>query len=271
MPYNPTATFVANVLPVNNGELGNEDVFNRPVQNLDSRTLYLKQEVVANDADILALGNSLSALSLDFSNLVAEVGALTSDDIEWSGSNTIPAGGTVTEAVELAASLGGGGGGPAGALILRYGLTSLAGTVINHSIGSVEHAVSLILSTTGAITAAQAASIGELYVVRGVNEDTVYMTGSLDGQFFDYMASRNNGSGSVVFGSGTFNGLAGANVIHNLGTDVHKVSINISQDTAIAAADAAAVGAIYVVRGPDIDVVYNTGSNVTLGFDFIVS
>lgn len=264
MPYNPTATFVATIRTVINGEPGSADTFNRPTEDLDSRTLYLKAQRDAHASSIGSLQSAVTALQNYDANLSAEM-------IGWPGTDHISTGqaANVAEAIELAATLGGGGGGAN--VVIRTGVTSLSGATVVHNIGNIDHATAVTISTQAPITAEQAAGIGEFYVVRGANEDVVYTTGNVAGVMFDFIASENPGSGTVNSGSATFSASTGTVITHNIGNVNHRFVVSIS-DTSLQSADAvASVGAVYIVRGAMTDTVYNTGTNNTLKFDYIIS
>ena len=276
MSYNPTVTFVADILELANGEPGEADVFNRPIEQLDSRTLYLKQEIEANDGELAAIYSSLGTAISDIGILTSDISALSDDltnlsaeSIAWPGSATIPSASDLAAAVELAAQSGGGGGGTT--VTVRFGATTLAGTVITHNLGDTNHAVSIQLATIATMTPEQAANVGEFYVVRGANADTVYSTGGLEGILFDYTATPFATSGTILAGTATFGSLTGTLITHNLGNDVHSTQVLPSDTSAIAASDAANIGATYIVRGVNSDTIYNTGPNNTVPFTYIIS
>lgn len=271
MPYNPTATFVASVQVIIDGEQGDADVFNRPIENLDSRTLFLKsqQEGIRTDLDdhIVTFGNLVTA----HNNLASSVGELDAADISFDGTPTIPSATSVADAIEQAAQLGNGGGGAAGDVIIRYGSTLIAGTEITHNLGNSDHAATVTISTLGSMTVDQAANVGDLFIVKGANSDMVYMTGAEEGVLFDYLASENPGSGSILSGVGTFSSHAGTVITHNLGNANHRTVIQISDTSLPDVKDVAYVGGIYIVRGENADTVYNSGKNASLKFDYIIS
>jgi hypothetical protein len=59
MPYNPVATFVASIRILVDDELGSEENFGRPIEDLDSRTLYLNAAKPAAWSALSALVDSI--------------------------------------------------------------------------------------------------------------------------------------------------------------------------------------------------------------------
>ena len=270
MPYNPTATYVATVRIIANGEEGEADVFNRPTEDLDSRTAYLKAHMDTAEGTLGFQASAISDLQGDISALNDALANLDSDSIAWPGSATIPNAASLTAAVELAATLGGGGGG--GALTIRFGATAPGGTTIVHNLGDANHAVDVNLATISTLTSQEAAAVGDLYVVRGVNEDVVYNTGSATGVLFDYVAAPYAASGVVLAGTAVFAGVGSSTeIVHNLGNSTHAVALSICSASAITEEDAASIGAYHVIKGANSDFVYNSGLNNSTPFTYIIS
>lgn len=68
------------------------------------------------------------------------------------------------------------------------------------------------------------------------------------------------GSGTgISWGENTFSGMTGCIIQHDLGTHLHSTQITAGGDDAPTATGIAAIGGIYVTKGTNTDVVYNTG------------
>ena len=68
------------------------------------------------------------------------------------------------------------------------------------------------------------------------------------------------GSGTgISWGEDTFAGMTGRLIQHDLGTSLHSTQITAGGDDVPTATGIAAIGGIYVTKGPNTDIVYNTG------------
>lgn len=183
---------------------------------------------------------------------------------------------------------------------------STSGTSVTHNLGTVDHFLTVVPAGTSAFNEYEIASVGNVYIQLGLNDDTVWNTGGAmaDGIQFFWEASTSNTysvlatstqdlltlSGSlisyfesllvtvsgqvpivsvsgVVFGGGEFY-YGGSTITHNLGTIGHFVCVTPADIIDFDEITIASIGEVYVKKGTNQDVVYHTGGESVNGVKF---
>ena len=182
-----------------------------------------------------------------------------------------------------------------------YGYFSANGTSIYHGLGSMSHVTVVIPEDTSDYDRRDVASVGEIYVKVGENEDIIYNTGgprswdfpfrwfaTLSGSGDDYVSQSEmeelilTTSGDIVsqipvvssgnlMGNGVFS-LSGTTITHNLGDLDHYVSVTPAGSSIFNKRTVAAIGEIFVEKGTNQDTVWITGGPRAegMGFDWEV-
>jgi hypothetical protein len=183
---------------------------------------------------------------------------------------------------------------------------SVSGTSVTHNLGTADHYLSVIPAGTGSFNEYEIASVGNVYIQLGLNDDVVWNTGgemaegiqffweattastysilaastqdllTLSGSLLSYFESLvTTVSGQIptvslngnIFGSGSFY-YGGSTITHNLGTTSHYVSVTPADTMGFDELLIASIGEIYVQKGTDQDVVYHTGGDAVNGVKF---
>jgi hypothetical protein len=182
------------------------------------------------------------------------------------------------------------------------------GTTVTHNLGTEDHFTVAIPSDTSSFNRIDTARIGNIYVEVGANQDVVHNTGgpaswglgfrwfatlsgsanyvseddltSLSGSIIQYVNDLvDTVSGNIVaqipsvtnsgnlMGTGQFT-ISGYNIVHNLNTLDHYVSVTPADATAFNRLKTAAIGEVYVEKGLNQDIVYKTGGPYSDGMKF---
>lgn len=134
--------------------------------------------------------------------------------------------------------------------------------VIEHNLGDADHVVMVSVNQfNGTLSVTDLASLGQIWVEVGANQDTIHNTG-ISGIKFDYFASTSPFNSSVL----APNGITGVAYNHSLGTENHITVVTPITGTPWSSSieqEFADLGEIYVVLGQNTDMIYATGNPVT--------
>jgi hypothetical protein len=157
------------------------------------------------------------------------------------------------------------------ARIKGTGYFTTDGFIIEHNAGTVNHYTRVSPAGTDDFDEEAIASIGDLFIEIGINQDIVHNTGGPDafgvGFYWEVSYSAEQESRyTSVRGLAEFS-VSGTELSHNLGTIDHFTSLSVS-NLEYTDYDIASIGNVYIKVGINSDFVYATGGDRINGIPF---